>query len=155
MEFLGLSCGYITLNKFSLMLFPKKTKFKKQHKGKNFKVVNQVFELNRLNFGLVSLKSISAGRLTAKQIEAMRQSINKIIKRSGRLIIPIFPDSPVSKKPIEVRMGKGKGNISHWVYKVKCGTLLCEIETSSIQLGLKALKLAQYRLPLKTKILFN
>jgi|TARA_B110000977_G_C11009895_1_gene467250 large subunit ribosomal protein L16 len=138
-----------------LMLFPKKTKFKKQHKGKNLKIVNQVFELNRLNFGSVGLKSISVGRLTSKQIESMCQSINKIIKRFGRLTLNIFPDTPVSKKPIEVRMGKGKGNVSYWVYKVKSGTLLCEVETSSIQLGLKALKTAQYRLPIKTKIIFN
>lgn len=154
-EFSVSNCGCTILNTLSSMLFPKKKKFKKQHKGKNFKVVNQVFELNRLNFGSIGLKSISVGRLTSKQIEAMRQSINKIIKRSGRLIITIFPDTPISKKPIEVRMGKGKGNVSHWVSKIKSGTLLCEVETSSIQLGLKALKLAQYRLPIKTKILFN
>lgn len=137
------------------MLSPKKTKFKKQQKGKNFKIVNQVFELNKLNFGCIALKSISVGRLTAKQIEAMRQSINKIIKKFGRLIINIFPDTPISKKPIEVRMGKGKGNVDHWIAKIQSGVVLCQIETSSVQLGLKALKAAQYKLPIKTKIILN
>ena len=137
------------------MLSPKKTKFKKQQKGKNFKIVNQVFNLNKLHFGSIALKSISVGRLTAKQIEAMRQSINKVIKKVGCLTINVFPDTPISKKPIEVRMGKGKGSVDHWIFKVKAGTVLFEIETDSILLAIKALRLGQIRLPLKTKIIYN
>lgn len=151
---LVLNFGYIILKQL-FMLNPKKTKFKKQQKGKNFKLVTQTFQLHKLHFGSIGLKSVSVGRLTSKQIEAMCQSINKVIKRFGRLVLKIFPDTPISKKPIEVRMGKGKGNVDHWVSKVRCGIILCEIETTMIPLALKALKCAQYRLPIKTKIIFN
>ena len=85
----------------------------------------------------------------------MEQFIRKAIKKFGRITSNLVADTPVTQKPIEVRMGKGKGNVSHWVCKVQIGTILCEIETSMIQIGLKALKSVQYRLPFKTKIFTN
>lgn len=136
-------------------LIPRQHKYKKQQKGRFCNKVNQVFELNNLKFGSFGLKSIDFGRLNSKQIESMYQSINKLIKKNGRIILKIFPHIPISKKPIEVRMGKGKGNVDHWVAKIKFGTLLCEIETSFTALALKALRLAQMRLPIKTKIYYQ
>jgi large subunit ribosomal protein L16 len=112
-------------------------------------------ELNLLNFGSIGLKALAPGRLTSKQIEAVRQSINKVIKKQGRLKINIFPDTPISKKPIEVRMGKGKGSVDHWVFKVKPGFVLYEIETAFLSLAIKALEAGQIRLPIKTRIIFN
>jgi large subunit ribosomal protein L16 len=138
-----------------MMFIPKRTKYKKQQKGKNFNRVTTVYNINKFNLGSICLKSIDSGRLNSKQIESMRQSIQKIIKKSGRLIVNIFPDTPISKKPVEVRMGKGKGNVDHWIFKVKSGIVLCEIETSNPILGLKALQAAQFRLPIKTKIILN
>ena len=138
-----------------MALLPKKTKFKKQQKGKNFNLISNVSEINKLKFGSIGLKAISSGRLTSKQIESIKQAINKVIKKTGRLKLNVFPSTPITKKPIEVRMGKGKGNVDHWIFKIKNGITLCEIETSSVTTGLKALKSAQYRLPIKTKIIFN
>jgi large subunit ribosomal protein L16 len=138
------------------MLSPRKTKFKKQQKGKSFNRINSTsVELNLLNFGSIGLKALAPGRLTSKQIEAVRQSINKVIKKQGRLKINIFPDTPISKKPIEVRMGKGKGGVDHWVFKVKPGFVLYEIETAFLSLAIKALEAGQIRLPIKTRIIFN
>jgi len=138
------------------MLSPRKTKFKKQQKGKSFNRINSTsVELNLLNFGSIGLKALAPGRLTSKQIEAVRQSINKVIKKQGRLKINIFPDTPISKKPIEVRMGKGKGSVDHWVFKVKPGFVLYEIETAFLSLAIKALEAGQIRLPIKTRNIFN
>jgi large subunit ribosomal protein L16 len=137
------------------MFIPKKTKYKKQQKGKNFNRITNVYNINKFNSGSICLKSLGSGRLNSKQVESMRQSIQKIIKKAGRVIIHIFPSTPISKKPVEVRMGKGKGNVDHWVFKVKSGIVLCEIETSNPVIGLKAMQAAQFRLPIKTKILLN
>jgi large subunit ribosomal protein L16 len=94
------------------MLFtPKKSKFRKKQKGKKLNTVNRLNSLSKLNFGRLALKSVETGRLDSKQIIAMRQTINKVIKKNGKLKINIFPDTPFSKKPLEVRMGKGKGNV--------------------------------------------
>jgi len=136
-------------------LIPRQYKYKKQQKGRFCNKVNQVLGLNKLKFGSFGLKSVDFGRLNSKQIESMYQSINKLIKKNGRVILKIFPHTPVSKKPIEVRMGKGKGNVDYWVSKIKFGTLLCEIETTFKSLALKALRLAQMRLPIKTKIYYQ
>ena len=106
-------------------------------------------------FGSVGLKSMEPGRLTAKQMQAVRQVVNKKIKKIGRLKINVFPFTPISKKPVEVRMGKGKGNVDHWVFKVKAGVSLYEIETSYTSIAVRALELGQRRLPFKTKIIFN
>ena len=138
-----------------MTLLPHKQKFKKQQKGKSFNKISSIIALNKLQFGSYGLKSISSGRLTSKQIESMVNSINKIIKKTGRLVLKVFPHTPVSKKPIEVRMGKGKGNVDHFIAKIRAGIILCEIETTSKTLALKAFALAQIRLPLKTKIIFT
>ena len=140
-----------------MLLSPRNFKYKKQQKGKSF---NKIFKTSKsglmpLTFGSVGLKAISSGRLTAKQINSVRQSINKQIKKPGRLKVNIFPHTPISKKPIEVRMGKGKGNVDHWIFKVKPGFILYEIETSFISVAIKALKRGQIRLPIKTKIILN
>ena len=94
------------------MLFvPKKSKFKKRQKGKRLNTINKIFTLNKLKYGKLGLKSIDSGHMTSKQITALRQTINKIIKKRGKLKINIFPNTQISKKPLEVRMGKGKGNV--------------------------------------------
>jgi large subunit ribosomal protein L16 len=140
-----------------MLLSPRNFKYKKQQKGKSFnKITGSLTSgLTKLKFGSVGLRALTAGRLTAKQINAVRQSINKRIKKLGRLKVNIFPHTPISKKPIEVRMGKGKGNVDHYVFKVKAGFILYEVETSFISIAIKALKGGQIRLPLKTKIIFN
>lgn len=139
-----------------MLLNPRKSKFKKQQKGKSFNRINsKSTDFNALKFGSLGLKAMAFGRLTAKQIEAVRKSISKIIKKAGRIKINAFPDTPISKKPIEVRMGKGKGNVDHWVFKVKPGFVLYEIETKFTSLAQKALESGRIRLPIKTKIIFN
>jgi large subunit ribosomal protein L16 len=137
------------------MLIPRQKKYKKEQKGKSFRIINSVVGLNRLKFGSVGLISLSSGRLTSKQIESMQQTINKIIKKFGTLRVNTFCDTPVSKKPIEVRMGKGKGLVDHWICKVKVGALLCEVETFFISTGIKAIRSAQIKLPLKTRLTYT
>jgi len=138
-----------------MLFIPKKSKFKKRQKGKRLNTINKVFTLNKLPFGSLGLKATSTGHMTSKQIATLRQTINKLIKKRGKLKINIFPNTPISKKPLEVRMGKGKGAIDRWIFKVRCGTVLCEIQTPSLFIGVQALKLAQYKMPLKTKIIYN
>jgi large subunit ribosomal protein L16 len=140
-----------------MLLNPRNFKYKKQQKGKPLNAVigRLTPGLSQLKFGSIGLKAIAPGRLTAQQINAVRQCINKRIKKLGRLKVNIFPHTPISKKPIEVRMGKGKGNVDHWVFKVKSGCILYEIETPFKSVALKALKNGQTRLPIKTKIIFN
>jgi len=138
------------------MLFtPKKTKFKKRQKGKRLNTITNVRSLFKLNFGNIGLKSIESGHLTSKQINTIRQTVNKIIKKKGKLRINIFPNTPMSKKPLEVRMGKGKGNVDRWIFKVRSGTMLFEIQIASITLAMNALKLVQYKIPVKTRIVTN
>jgi large subunit ribosomal protein L16 len=139
-----------------MLSFPRKTKFKKQQKGKAFNRINSTsIEPYSLKFGSIGLKALTSGRVTAKQIESVRQSISKIIKKQGHLRINVFPDTPISKKPIEVRMGKGKGAVDHWVFKVKPGFILYEIETAYTSLAIKALESGKIRLPIQSKIVFN
>ena len=138
------------------MFIPKKSKFKKQQKGKfGNRVAHSVTEYRQLFFGSVGLKALSFASLTSKQVETMRQSINKIVKKTGRLVINVFPSIPVSKKPIEVRMGKGKGNVDHWIFKVKPGFVLCEVITDQSDIAVKALNSVQKKINIKTKIIFN
>ena len=108
-----------------------------------------------MHFGSVGLKALSYNSLTSKQIETLRQSINKVVKKTGKIIIKPFPNVPVSKKPIEVRMGKGKGAVDHWVFKVKPGYILCEIVTDQIEIAVKALVMVKKKLSIKTKIILN
>ncbi|MCK5356558.1 MAG: 50S ribosomal protein L16 [Methyloprofundus sp.] len=129
------------------MLQPKRTKFRKQHKGKNNGVANRG---STVSFGEYGLKSTSRGRLTARQIEAARRAITRHVKRGGKIWIRVFPDKPITKKPLEVRMGKGKGSVEYWVAQVKPGTMLYEIQGVPEELAREAFKLAAAKLPLKT-----
>ncbi len=129
------------------MLQPKRTKFRKQHKGRNRGLATRG---NRISFGEFGLQSATRGRLTARQIEAGRRAITRHVKRGGRIWIRIFPDKPVSKKPLEVRMGKGKGNPEFWVALIQPGTMLYEIEGVSERLAQEAFRLASAKLPLQT-----
>jgi large subunit ribosomal protein L16 len=139
-----------------MLLSPRRVKYRKQQKGKSVNRISVNSKDNKkLMFGSIGLKSLESGRLTAKQIQSVKQVINKKIKKIGRLKVNVFPQIPVSKKPVEVRMGKGKGNVDHWVFRVKAGVVLYEIETTSLLNSIKALELSQRRLPLKTKIIFN
>jgi large subunit ribosomal protein L16 len=129
------------------MLQPKRTKFRKQHKGRNRGLAQAG---NRVSFGEYALKATSRGRLTARQIEAARRTITRKVKRGGKLWIRVFPDKPISKKPLEVRMGKGKGNVEYWVALVQPGTVLYEIEGVSEELAREAFALAAAKLPIQT-----
>jgi large subunit ribosomal protein L16 len=139
------------------MLFvPKKSKFKKSQKGKFFnKIRGSLAGVYQLKTGSVGLKSLSVSRITSKQLETLKQTITKTVKKSGKVIINAFPNTQVSKKPIEVRMGKGKGNVDFWVFKVKPGFILCEIVTDNIEIASTALKIVQKKLNLKSKIVFE
>jgi len=129
------------------MLQPKKTKFRKQHKGRNRGLATRG---NKVSFGEYGLKATVAGRLTSRQIEAARRAISRHVKRGGRLWIRIFPDKPVSKKPLEVRMGKGKGNPEYWVAVIKPGHVLYEIEGVNEELAREAFRLAGAKLSVRT-----
>ncbi len=107
---------------------------------------------NRLAFGDFGLKALGCGRITAQQIEAARIAITRHVKRRGKIWIRIFPDKPVTKKPAETRMGSGKGNVEYWVAPVKAGRILYEMEGVSEEVALEALRLAQHKLPIPTKI---
>lgn len=129
------------------MLQPKRTKFRKQQKGRNRGLA---LSANRVSFGEYGLKSIGRARITARQIEAARRAITRHVRRGGKLWIRIFPDVPVTKKPLEVRMGKGKGNVEYWVAKVQPGRMLYEIEGVPENVAREAFRRASAKLPVKT-----
>jgi len=129
------------------MLQPKRTKFRKQHKGRN-RGLAQVG--NAVSFGEYGLKSVERGRITARQIEAARRTISRHVKRGGKIWIRIFPDKPITAKPIEVRQGKGKGNVEYWVAQIQPGRMLYEIEGVPEELAREAFRLAAAKLPVKT-----
>jgi large subunit ribosomal protein L16 len=129
------------------MLQPKKTKFRKQRKGRNRGYATTG---DRVSFGEYGLKCTSRGRITARQIEAARRAINRRIKRGGKIWIRIFPDVPITKKPLEVRQGKGKGNVEYWVAKVQPGRVLYEMEGVSEDIARDAFRLAAAKLPVQT-----
>ena len=129
------------------MLQPKRTKFRKQHTGRNN---GTALRGSSVSFGEYGLKSTSRGRMTARQIEAARRAISRHVKRGGKIWIRIFPDKPITKKPLEVRMGKGKGSVEYWVAQIKPGTMLFEIEGVSEELAREAFELAAAKLPVKT-----
>jgi large subunit ribosomal protein L16 len=129
------------------MLQPKRTKFRKQHKGRNNGIA---VKGSSVSFGEYGLKSVSRGRLTARQIESARRTITRHVKRGGKIWIRIFPDKPITKKPLEVRMGKGKGSVEYWVAQIRPGTMLYEIQGVSEELAREAFELAAAKLPLKT-----
>jgi large subunit ribosomal protein L16 len=129
------------------MLQPKRTKFRKQFKGRNrgFAVKG-----SKVSFGEYGLKSTSRGRLTARQIEAARRAMTRHIKRGGKIWIRVFPDKPISKKPLEVRQGKGKGSVEYWVAQIQPGSMLYEMEGVSEELAREAFALAAAKLPCAT-----
>ncbi|TAJ95851.1 MAG: 50S ribosomal protein L16 [Gammaproteobacteria bacterium] len=129
------------------MLQPKRTKFRKQSKGRNRGLATTG---NKVSFGEYGLKAVASGRLTARQIEAARRTITRSVKRGGKLWIRIFPDKPVTTKPLEVRQGKGKGNVEYWVSLIQPGKVLYEIEGISEEQAREAFTLAAAKLPIKT-----
>lgn len=132
-----------------MFLEPKKPKHKKLHKGK----LRQLeFKANKLQFGNVGLKAVNSGIITARQIEATRQAISRKIKKKGKIWIRVFPDLPITAKPMSARMGKGKGSLSHWGVRVRGGTILFEIcGVKDPQILQTALRTGSAKLPLKTK----
>ena len=131
------------------MLQPKRTKFRKQHKGRIKGVAKGGSDLN---FGTYGLKALEPERVTARQIEAARRAMTRHMKPQGRVWIRIFPDVPVTAKPIEVRMGKGKGSVDRWVCKVKPGRVMFEIDGVAEDVAQEALRLAAMKLPIKTRV---
>ena len=129
------------------MLLPKRTKYRKVHKGRNRGLATTG---NKVSFGEFGLKATGRGRMTARQIEAARRTITRHIKRGGRVWIRVFPDKPITKKPLEVRMGKGKGSVEYWVMEIKPGQMLYELQGVSEELAREAFKLASAKLPFKT-----
>ena len=129
------------------MLQPKRTKFRKQFKGRNRGLATTG---NKVSFGEFGLKAVERGKITARQIEAARRAMTRHIKRGGKIWIRVFPDVPVSKKPLEVRMGKGKGNVEYWVCQVQPGRVLYEMEGVSEDVAREAFRLAAAKLPFGT-----
>ena len=129
------------------MLQPKNTKFRKQQKGRNRGLASRG---NKVSFGEYGLQSTDRGRVTARQIEAGRRALTRHVKRGAKIWIRVFPDKPITKKPLEVRQGKGKGNVEYWVAEVKPGTVLYEMEGVSEELAREAFRLAAAKLPVKT-----
>jgi large subunit ribosomal protein L16 len=129
------------------MLQPKRTKYRKQMKGHNRGVATRG---NKVSFGEFGLKATTRGRITSRQIEAARRALTRFVKRGGRVWIRIFPDKPISKKPLEVRMGSGKGNPEFWVAPVQPGTMLYEMEGVNETEAREAFRLASAKLPVRT-----
>lgn len=132
------------------MLQPKRTKFRKQFKGRISGVAKGGTDLN---FGEFGLKALEPERVTARQIEAARRALTRHMKRAGRVWIRVFPDVPVSAKPTEVRMGKGKGAPEYWAAKIKPGRIMFEIDGVSVDIAREALTLAAAKLPIKTRFI--
>jgi len=131
------------------MLQPKRTKFRKQHKGRNRGLAQAG---NKVSFGEFGLKAVARGRLTARQIESARRAMTRHIKRGGKIWIRVFPDKPITQKPLEVRMGSGKGNVEYWVAQIQPGKVLYEVEGVPEELAREAFALAAAKLPLATSV---
>ena len=129
------------------MLQPKRTKFRKQMKGRNRGLA---LRGSAVSFGKYGLKATDRGRLTARQIEAARRAMTRRIKRGGKIWIRVFPDKPITKKPLEVRQGKGKGNVEYWVAQIQPGRIMFEIEGVDEELAREAFSLASAKLPFET-----
>ncbi|AOE50687.1 50S ribosomal protein L16 [Kangiella sediminilitoris] len=127
------------------MLLPKRTKYRKQHKLRN-----RGSKAHNVSFGEYGLKAVGRGRMTARQIEAARRAMTRHMKRAGKVYIRVFPDKPITKKPLEVRMGKGKGSVEYWVAQIQPGRMLYEVEGVSEELAREAFTLAAAKLPFKT-----
>ena len=129
------------------MLQPNRTKFRKVHTGRNRGLAQSG---NKVSFGSFGLKAVDRGRMTARQIEAGRRAMTRHVKRQGKIWIRVFPDKPITKKPLEVRMGKGKGNVEYWVAQIQPGRVLYEMDGVSEELAREAFRLAARKLPFKT-----
>lgn len=132
------------------MLSPKKTKYRKAHKGR---IHGNAKGGTQLNFGQYGLKALEPNRITARQIEAARRAITRHMKRQGKVFIRIFPDVPVTAKPLEVRQGKGKGSVEYWAARVKPGRIMFELDGVSETVAREAMDLASMKLPVKTKFI--
>lgn len=132
------------------MLSPRKVKHRKQHKGR---MKGASYRGSSISFGDYAIKAVECGRMTAQQIEAARITINRKVKRGGKMWIRVFPDKPITKKPAETRMGKGKGSPEYWVATIKPGKILYELSGVPEDLAVEALKLAGYKLPFATKVI--
>ena len=132
------------------MLSPKRTKFRKQHRGR---MRGKAYRNNKISFGEYALQSRECGWITSRQIEATRRTITRSIKRGGKLWITIFPDKPVTARAAESRMGSGKGTVDYWVAVIKPGTILFELAGVPIDAAQTAMRLAAYKLPVKTKFI--
>ena len=132
------------------MLSPKRTKFRKAHKGR---IHGNASRCNNMNYGSFGLKAIQPERIISRQIEAARRAITRHIKRQGRVWIRVFPDVPVSQKPTEVRMGKGKGTPEYWACRIKPGRILFELDGSDEPLAKRAFELGAAKLPISTKFI--
>ncbi|MGY0626937.1 MAG: 50S ribosomal protein L16 [Paraglaciecola chathamensis] len=128
------------------MLQPKRMKFRKMHKGRN----RGYAAGDSVSFGTFGLKSVGRGRMTARQIEAARRAMTRAVKRQGKIWIRVFPDKPITEKPLEVRQGKGKGNVEYWVCQIQPGRVLYEMEGVPESLAREAFELAAAKLPFKT-----
>jgi len=132
------------------MLMPSRTKYRKRQKGR---IRGEAKGGTNIDFGSLAIQATSRGFLTSRQIEASRRAMTRHVKRGGKIWIRVFPDKPVSKKPAETRMGKGKGSLDHWVCPIKPGKIIFEIEGVTPEVAKAAFKLAQYKLPIKTTII--
>lgn len=130
------------------MLQPRRTKYRKQQKGRNTGDAKRGTEVS---FGSFGLKSLDAGRITSRQIEAARIAMTRFMKREGKVWIRIFPDKPITSKPLEVRMGKGKGALDHWVAPVQPGRIMFELDGVPREVAVEALRLAAQKLPVQTR----
>jgi len=130
------------------MLMPSKVKFRKQQRGRR---KGKAMTGSSINFGDFALKAMECGWITARQIEASRVAMTRFVKRGGKIWIRVFPDKPITKKPTEVRMGKGKGSPEAWVAVIKPGRVLFEMEGVSTEMAKEAMRLASHKLPIKTK----
>lgn len=129
------------------MLQPKRTKFRKMHKGRNRGLAQRG---SKVSFGEYGLKAVGRGRITARQIEAARRAMTRHIKRGGKIWIRVFPDKPITTKPLEVRQGKGKGNVEYWVAQIQPGKVLYEVQGVSEELAREAFDLAAAKIPIET-----
>lgn len=132
------------------MLSPKRTKYRKQQKGRN---PGFAYRGSDVSFGDFALQAVGRGRITSRQIEAARMAIQRKVKRQGKLYIRIFPDKPLTKKPLETRMGKGKGSVETWVAQIKPGRMLYEIEGVSESVAREAFRIAGHKLPVETRFM--
>lgn len=130
------------------MLMPKRTKFRKTHKGRNRGLANVG---NKISFGQFGLKAMERGRMTSRQIESARRAMTRKVKRGAKIWIRVFPDKPITNKPLEVRMGKGKGSVEYWVAQVQPGRVLYEMQGVDEVVAREAFELAAAKLPFKTQ----